>query len=69
MSPNKLKFKKKFVSVMYISVRNGMFYGELAKISKVNKRRSWVRLANTAIRNFIEIKSSDDLVKISTKRT
>ena len=24
---------------------------------------------NTAVRNFIEIKSSDDLVKISTKRT
>ena len=24
---------------------------------------------NTAIRNFIEIKSSNDLVKISTKRT
>ena len=24
---------------------------------------------NTAVRNFIEIKSSNDLVKISTKRT
>ena len=35
-------------------------------ISKANKRRGW---QNTAIRNLIEIKSSNDLVKISTKRT
>ena len=69
MSPNKLKFLKKIVSVMYINVRHGMFYGELEKISKVNKQRSWGRLANAAIRYFIEIKSSDDLVKISAKRT
>ena len=54
---------------MYINVRHGMFYGDMEKISKVNKQRSWGRLANTAIRYFIEIKSSDDLVKISAKRT
>ena len=57
---------------MHISVRHGVFYEELAKISKVNKRggwNKWGRLANTAIRNFIVIKSSNDIVKISTKRT
>ena len=27
------------------------------------------RLAKTAIRNYIEIKSSNDLLKLSTKRT
>ena len=45
----------------------------LAKISKVNKRggrNKWSPVGkNTAIRNFIEIKSLNDLVKISTKRT
>ena len=35
--------------------------GEVATNGEVSK--------NTAIRNFIEIKSSNDFVKISTKRT
>ena len=29
---------------MHISVRHGVFYGELAKISKVNKRGGWNKL-------------------------
>ena len=44
----------------------------LAKISKVNEREVGINGdagKNTAIRNFIEIKSSNDLVKISTKGT
>ena len=46
--------------------------GGLAKSPKlINKEVGINREAgkNTAIRNFIEIKSSNDLVKISTKRT
>ena len=47
--------------------------GSLAKIFKVNINEE-VRIngeasKNTAIRNFIEIKSSNDLEKISTKTT
>ena len=43
----------------------------LAKISKVNKQGGWNkwRGKNIVIRNFIDLKSSNDLVKISTKRT
>ena len=37
--------------------------GKLAKISKVNKR------GKLEIRNFIEMTLSNDIVKISTKRT
>ena len=46
--------------------------GWLAKIPKVMKRGGWNNGEagkNTAIRNFIEIKSSNDLLKIPTKRT
>ena len=46
--------------------------GWLAKIPKVMKREGWNNVEagkNTAIRNFIEIKSSNDLLKIPTKRT
>ena len=32
---------KKIVPVMHISVRHGVFYEELAKISKVNKQGGW----------------------------
>ena len=58
--------------------------GRLANFDQNNKRGAWQRSPklinrevgiygedgkNTAIKNFIEIKSSNDLVKISTKRT
>ena len=46
--------------------------GELGKNLQSYKRGGWnIREVgkNTAITNFIEIKSSNDLVKISTKRT
>ena len=58
--------------------------GRLANFGQNSKRGGWQKSPtlingevgingdagkNTAIRNFIEIKSSNDLVKISTKRT
>ena len=52
--------------------------GRLANFDQNNKRGGWQKSPklingeagkNTAIKNFIEIKSSNDLVKISTKRT
>ena len=51
----------------------GAINGEIGvvKISKVNKGRDWNKRGdwqNTAIRNFIEIRSSNDLVKISKKK-
>ena len=50
----------------------GAIKGELGKNLQSYKRGGWnIREVgkNTAIRNFIEIKSSNDLVKIPTKRT
>ena len=59
-------------------------FGQNNKWGGCNKRGGWQKSPklingevgingeagkNTAIRNFIEIKSSNDLVKISTKRT
>ena len=61
-----------------------MNFGQNNKRERCNKRGGWQkspqklinrevginrRLAKTVIRNFIEIKSSNDLGKISTKRT
>ena len=58
-------------------------FGQNNKQGRCNKREGWRKSPklinvevgingeagkNTAIRNFIEIKSSDNLVKISTKR-
>ena len=53
-------------------------FGQSNKRGGCNKRGGWPKspklingeaTKNTAIINFIEIKSSNDLVKISTKRT
>ena len=44
----------------------GTLRQKIIKGEGVNKRRGW---QNTAIGTFIEIKSLNDLVKISTKRT
>ena len=52
-------------------------FGQNNKQGRCNKREGWRKSPklingeagkNTAIRNFIEIKSSNNLVKISTKR-
>ena len=51
---------------------------KIINVEVCNKRGGWKKSPklineeaskNTAVRNFIDIKSSNDLVKISTKRT